>query len=84
MGNENFLCAIRTNTFEVISQLYFSACRQGCHLYKISKFPDLSPFFPDQSNIQQLRNVLIRMNIFLNYHLCACLYMFQRANFCEK
>ena len=47
-------------------------------------FPDLSPFSPDQLNIEKLRHVHFNMMIYLNNHLCACLYMFQIANICEK
>ena len=66
------------------------ALMQGCHSYKISKFPDFSltliSIFPDQSNIQKLRNVLIFMNtcIYLNYHLVHACIGFHGANFGEK
>ena len=51
---------------------------QGCHSHTISKFPDffpdLSPFFPDQSNKQILSHVCISMIIYHdNHHVNACI-----------
>ena len=46
-------------------------------------FPDLSAFFPDQSNIQILRYLRIHMMICLNNRFVHALYMFQIANLCK-
>ena len=45
-------------------------------------FPDLSAFFPDQSNLQILRYLHIYMMTYLNNHFVHALYTFQIANLC--
>ena len=46
-------------------------------------FPDLSAFFPDQSNILILRYLRIHTVEYLNNRFVHALYMFQIANLCE-